>query len=769
MMLRRSVSLCVVVAGPWGCGPASKSSASGEVAKVQDTTLPVAIAADSTLRLASNAIKSGHPWRAFELLAPALRDSARRDPATVLMAARAAAGWQGWSEVEGLLSHEPWVDSRFNGEARELLARAALERNEDTLALVHAEIAVQRAIDPHARAVREVLLARALDRANARDSARVMYSRASTALTGAREWLLLRAAGVDADSARRAETYRTIRTAAAKARIPWTEAQALERAGDLADAASRYAALGAPIPAMRLRLSLPSDPAQRAQLRAELLSLLHSKSGMADSKLAVELLDKYFAPLSPDEELLVARSSAVSGPLARALAAYARARAGGAGDASDLLKYGELLARAGKYQDAMTQFNAVDVASPLAGQAAYQRARALLSGGNVARARAELTAVASRFAGDSTAAPAALYLLADLATDEGGDANARTMLRQLASSYPNSGRAANARFQAAIIAYVLGQYRESAMELDSVALLYPKSSEAVAAQYWSGRARAAMGDNTGARERWAAVVRRDSLSYYADAAAVRLRERPWAPPLAGADVLPRVLAIDAAMRRVALLEELGMDTEARFEVEALERDADSSVTRMLATAAAFRDHAEIWRAERLASQALERGAPHDASVYRLAYPTLHSDELRSAAARHGLDPALVAGIIRQESSFNPRAVSVAGACGLMQLLPAVGQQVARNLGFPVWDPALLFDPDANIELGTAHLAASVQQFRIPAIVLAAYNAGASRAARWAAKGGASDPELYTERIPFAETRDYVRAVLRNAEVYRVLY
>jgi soluble lytic murein transglycosylase len=95
--------------------------------------------------------------------------------------------------------------------------------------------------------------------------------------------------------------------------------------------------------------------------------------------------------------------------------------------------------------------------------------------------------------------------------------------------------------------------------------------------------------------------------------------------------------------------------------------------------------------------------------------------------------------------------------------------VAASRGYPLWNPALLFDPDVNLELGTAHLRSSLRPGTAPATALAAYNAGASRVARWMQRPGAEDPELFTEWIPYAETRDYVRIVQRNAAVYGAMY
>jgi peptidoglycan lytic transglycosylase len=222
------------------------------------------------------------------------------------------------------------------------------------------------------------------------------------------------------------------------------------------------------------------------------------------------------------------------------------------------------------------------------------------------------------------------------------------------------------------------------------------------------------------------------------------------------------------LTRISLLDRLGMDVEARFEYDALDEAASRSPQRLAATAQALIERGQSSRAIRLAQRLVDDGH-RDVAAYRLLFPLFDRDELARDAKANALDPVLVAALVRQESAFNPRAVSVAGARGLMQVLPSVGAEVSRALTYPVWYPALLFDPDANLQLGTAHLALFLRQHGAVPRVLAAYNAGGSRVARWVTKAGADDPELFAERIPFAETRDYVRLVQRNAEVYRALY
>ena len=690
-----------------------------------------------------------------------------------MLAARAAAGWDGWSEVDRLLRGQPWVASDFAGAGYELLARSALEQGKDTVAAAaYADSALRRASDARARATRLVLLARALDRLNQRDSARATYERASQQIRDIKDWLTLRAAGVTDDSAARTRLLATVRNGPARERVEWTEALARERAGDLAGAAMRYERLGAMASAFRLRLGPTADSGSRAAIRDSIVRYIRTKGGTADARLAVDVLDRAFPSLTADEELVVARSANASGPVARALSGYAKGIASSEATPKDRLDYGELLVRAGKYRDAPAVLQEVRAPANLAAEAAYQRGRALLLGGNGAAARTSLRAVAEEYRADTTGAASALYLLGDLATDDSRDDEAVGYFRSLYHGYPTSPRADDARFRVGLITFVKGDNRDAAIQFDSLVRLYPRSSEATAARYWSGRAWLAAGDRARADAAWRDVIAREPLSYYAATSAQRLKTAPWSPPGGGAavDRFPRVPAVDSAMRRITLLEQLGMDTEARFEYDALESAAGAGATadRVLATAAALRDHGQTSRAIKLAWKIID-GGTRDARAFRLAYPVIDQAELVRQAKSRAIEPTLVAAIIRQESSFNPRAVSVAGARGLMQVMPSVGQQIARSLGYPLWDPGLLFDPDANLELGVTHLAASIHQYPDLPRVLAAYNAGGSRVTRWAAKAGTDDPEIFIERISFTETRDYVRIVERNAEIYRALY
>jgi soluble lytic murein transglycosylase len=404
--------------------------------------------------------------------------------------------------------------------------------------------------------------------------------------------------------------------------------------------------------------------------------------------------------------------------------------------------------------------------SPLAAPAAYQRARALLGSRQPKTARTVLRELIRRYPRDTTAG-AALVLLADLAMDERRDTDARNALRQAYSRFPAISQAAQARYRAAIIAFASRRYETAVNELDSLLALHPDAEEAIAARYWMGRALLATGDTATALARWRMVASGYPLSYYGMLAAQRLGEPPWAPP-AMPDTFAEIENLSDAMERVDHLEKVGMDSEARTELEALANGSDSSSSRLLVTAYLMREHGLISRAVQLGWRLVRASPSADARAYRLIYPIVHREAIILESQRREIDPALVSAIIRQESGFNPRATSSAGARGLMQMMPSVGRAVARSVQVPGWRPDLLYQPDINVQLGVRHLEAFLSRYEAP-YALAAYNAGESRVRRWLRRPGARDPEMFVERIPFTETRDYVRVVLRNRGMYRALY
>ena len=155
-------------------------------------------------------------------------------------------------------------------------------------------------------------------------------------------------------------------------------------------------------------------------------------------------------------------------------------------------------------------------------------------------------------------------------------------------------------------------------------------------------------------------------------------------------------------------------------------------------------------------------------LYR--FPLAYWELIQQKAQDRGLDPYLVLALIRQESLFDTRARSPAAALGLMQLIPATAARVARQLGLPAPSQETLFQPDVNVALGTQYLKDLLQRYSNNWFkALAAYNAGEAAVDRWEKEIVTDDIEEFVERIPYVETRGYVKLVLRNHRIYKRLY
>jgi soluble lytic murein transglycosylase len=159
-----------------------------------------------------------------------------------------------------------------------------------------------------------------------------------------------------------------------------------------------------------------------------------------------------------------------------------------------------------------------------------------------------------------------------------------------------------------------------------------------------------------------------------------------------------------------------------------------------------------------------------ATYWHLLFPRPYWDDLVADAQKNGLDPYLVASLIRQESEFNPGAVSRANAYGLMQLLPSTARGMAKKEGIKKFNTGMLLDPAINLQLGTANLHAVLGRFGgQQEYALAAYNAGDVPVRQWLEGGVYKDVPEFVESIPYTETRDYVQAIVRNREMYKALY
>jgi soluble lytic murein transglycosylase len=227
--------------------------------------------------------------------------------------------------------------------------------------------------------------------------------------------------------------------------------------------------------------------------------------------------------------------------------------------------------------------------------------------------------------------------------------------------------------------------------------------------------------------------------------------------------------------RARLLASAGLDDWAEVELRyaAQNEDQPHVMGLELATMAARRS------AQDQAIRYLKRYAPDylymridsaPTEFWKLAFPIPYREDLERFARQNNLDPFLVAALARQESEFNPKAVSVSSARGLTQIMPSTGRELSRRLRIRPYSTARLFQPQVNLQLGTYYLRSVVDSVdgRWEA-ALAAYNAGLSRAKDWSTWGEFREAAEFVETVPFTQTREYIQIVLRNADIYRQLY
>jgi soluble lytic murein transglycosylase len=173
------------------------------------------------------------------------------------------------------------------------------------------------------------------------------------------------------------------------------------------------------------------------------------------------------------------------------------------------------------------------------------------------------------------------------------------------------------------------------------------------------------------------------------------------------------------------------------------------------------------------SAALANQIPFPRSAEELAryrFPLAYWDAVQKLAKENGIDPYLVVALIRQESLFEPKAVSPAAALGLMQLLPSTAARTASRLKLSPPQREELFEPKVNLTLGIHHLKELLQRYSNNLVkAIAAYNAGENAVSKWETRFAAADDDEFVERIPYSETQLYVKLVLRNLRVYRNIY
>lgn len=419
----------------------------------------------------------------------------------------------------------------------------------------------------------------------------------------------------------------------------------------------------------------------------------------------------------------------------------------------------------------------------LGGEFRAYRVRCDLHTGYTERVDSDLAYLTNNFP-DSEWSRQALAAAANAALVRGDAAAAREYFRRMIAGAP-SDTLADAHWRLAWLTYRAGDTGEAARRLEEHLLQFSSSPFLPRALYWRARLALAAGEEPLA-ERLLVLLRgwapRDYAAQQAERLFAKLQGAPagagdafpsWLEQLTSRSSRPTAAALSperrawvdkaAVLERLGLLELaggiLGVAAEQGDHPEialARARLAFAQQRYARATELLFRAYPEYWRYR------LE-DLPRDA--WEILYPRPYWSHIEREARRQGLDPYLVAALMRQESRFESEAVSPAGAVGLMQLMPGTARRLA---GGPV-SRRRLYDPETNIRLGARYLAQLLQRYGGETEkAVASYNAGPGHMEEWSAQGG-RDPAEFVESIGIEQTREFVYVVLRNYRFYRDLY
>jgi soluble lytic murein transglycosylase len=456
------------------------------------------------------------------------------------------------------------------------------------------------------------------------------------------------------------------------------------------------------------------------------------------------------------------------------------------GDRELLRERAMLLFRMRRYPEAVVGFEAL---GPNDRSARFWRARSLARSGRIEasiEAFDRLAAVA-----EPELAARARFLAGTLHEDD-DLAKADASYRRVAESAPLATQRSDAQWRLAWLAWRAGDWARARTAFTRYLTDEREPEGLQRGRYWRARTLSREGNAAGEQE-LAELAREAPFTYYGWRAASRESENEDAPSVAAPEdaevasaredaevasappsLAPSAALPPALLRRLEILLAAGLDERAAREVRPLAGRAASLSTR-LALGQLLLEAGQFQRAQRLvldAHRAELTGAPTPGreALWWLAWPTAFDQSVEPAAAANGIPAALVYAIMREESGYQPGALSVVGARGLTQIMPETGRRLASDLGAARFDPDELFVPERNLELGAFYLSRLVDRFdgRLSAAI-ASYNAGPEAVARWLASGAELEDDEWVEAIPYEQTRGYVKRVLRSLHAYRMLY
>ena len=359
------------------------------------------------------------------------------------------------------------------------------------------------------------------------------------------------------------------------------------------------------------------------------------------------------------------------------------------------------------------------------------------------------------------------YKIAFLKMDQGKLEDANQLFVELLAAYPTHPRRASVEWFLAWNNYRLENYAEAEARFGELQAKAAREKSEKRAAYWRARSLEALNRNTEAKAIYSDLADDENLSYYALLSLKRLEKlnEPTQAPRRGAvQSLPR-LKVPEPFAMGELDSPGGKESLRRLKellLVGLWEDFLAELDFVAARESVLEDFSEIRNGTGATAQ--------DSGSWNLKYPPAYATLVTLFTQTRHIPPALAWAIMREESRFRPQVVSPANAIGLMQIIPPTGSEIAAFLRRSAFSPEDLYRPVVNVEYGVQYLAMNLKRFSGNLIeTIASYNAGPEAVERWKKARPGRDWQEFVEEIPYAETQDYVRKVLRSYYLYSLIY
>ena len=376
--------------------------------------------------------------------------------------------------------------------------------------------------------------------------------------------------------------------------------------------------------------------------------------------------------------------------------------------------------------------------------------------------------------------------------------NAASYFQRVSSDYPGGDKLPDALWELGLIQYRSGDYNSAKNTFSNYASSYKGSSLEEKGLFWQAKCCQKLGENDKAADLYKKIINLNSYSYYTFASSKMLAEmneevqieeintqlNPENPHIA--DIIPDIYDIleedsyikDSEINHIdKAIELLKLEffNSVSLEIEAGSTEIEENPARTLEIATLFlksNNYANSIRIIYKNFYKLKSGLnePYTDYLYYLYYPYGYKEAVQKYSSQYNLDPLFTLAVIRQESLFEPDAGSYAGAQGLMQIMPATGEGIARQIGISNYYTNLLLDPDINIRMGTFYLRQQLDNFsQNQFYCVGAYNGGPGRMSDWISKRGDMDIDEFIESVSYEQSREYIKKVMGNYYFYQMLY